>query len=318
MGSSRRRGFNRYSQRHSGNLWRFRNSAWVYGRSFVQHTAPHRIAATDERRLTSMMNRCVCSVWASLDGGWSWLLLMPHGRDLSARTQVSLGLDANEQRIYGGQEFLYILSGQSADGREKRDVYRSSAPLSDAVRVTIAANRSLDTLSGGVGLICYPSSTSGAPCLSPAMKYAQFVMMTYQAPWSGRRQAAFQTIATPLTYRTWDNSQTMTASPTNAFIVYGGTQYAQNDVWVSTSNGRYWTLISGIARTEVGANVTQSALPTSSYTPRYGGATCEDRNNDYAYIIGGLCQRRRVNRRLHRGRLAHDQQFAVDERLHRQ
>ena len=218
-------------------------------------------------------------VWVSFNGGYHWFELIPTRRDNAPRQQSAALLDQ--------EEFLYVLGGESSGGVPLSDVYRSSFSFSDTVRILQVLSLPLSTAEAGIGLLCYP----GDPSCSASSRYLQLIRMTEQAPWSTRVQAAFQTLNTDLVYTEWNTGNRVTAPAASSLLLYGGSAPLQDDVWLTTSPGRTWQLISGIARTRRGAITTISAFPYASYKARYAGSVCEDPSNDRAYEMLGYYQK---------------------------
>ena len=92
----------------------------------------------------------------------------------------------------------------------------------------------------------------------------RFAVQTVSAPFSRRSHVNVEAVARSLTW-VKSNGQSVTAS--NTLILQGNDNTVENDVWISSDQGRTWDLISGISRVNGGTYPAPGGYDSQSYRP---------------------------------------------------
>lgn len=216
-------------------------------------------------------------MWVSLDGGFTWGLLMNQSFPLyggvpasSASTFVrGTGREDPLAALDPSTGYLYTGSGlqRDASGSKKapQDLYRTSISLHNISALAIAA--SITTPPQGTGLRTNPST------------YMFLSALTLTAPFSPRQQGGLYVVnsiysgsANPISVTT--TAGTSAAAP-SSLVVFGGegpvVTNTSNDIWLTAS----------------GTSYSQVVTTTTFNSESYGVATCTDPYKQILYSIGG-------------------------------
>ena len=255
---------------------------YVYNGRLTLSTAAQRHAALRHTACSRLHPACLSAadVWASLDGGYSWVQLAQYPY-FTPRNYMAATFDQND--VY------YVMAGGRAQSYgQSNDVYRSSLSFANIAQWGPNLVPGLVVPGSGstacLGLTCFPQDFPACVCAqtNTALGALPFSIIPTTAsgvaPFTPRSNFATLVLNNGLTYNnvSWNGAPagSLWAPPGTWLVVGGGL-----DTWISTTQGQTWY---GIAGT--------TGLPYALGGPfalEAGQAICKDPNTDQIYMIGG-------------------------------
>ena len=98
---------------------------------------------------------------------------------------------------------------------------------------------------------------------SPAQCALPFIRTCSAAPWSRRANANAENMRRVVIWTTARGQQ----EASNTLVIQGNDNAAENDVWISSNEGRTWDLIAGISRVNGGTYPARDGFDVTSFTP---------------------------------------------------
>ena len=233
-------------------------------------------------------------IWISMDGGYSW-------------GQCSEDLAFTDRRYEAvtldDQGYLYVVGGETNERNPREflnDAWRSTLSFTNpSTWGALSQSCGVSLPECGPGLNCWPGvmgterlpgnrGVSCPACASTAqVPPLDFDRQVENAPWSPRSHANLELYKKTIAYTPVGSTAQVTVS--NALVLQGHDNGQENDVWLSTTHGVTWSLVSGIS-INGRSGLTRATTPMDSrsfYPPTTYPAFALDTKNSVIYRVGG-------------------------------